>query len=82
MNRGLHLRRQPAAQEGREQHEEKPSAVEPRERDDVQHPQVHRDHPDELEERGGAELGDGRCHEEDLDRSANRRWPGLTRGPI
>src|SRR5438876_9992637 len=38
---GLDLRREPSAKRRGKQHEEETSAVEPRERDDVEHPEVH-----------------------------------------
>src|SRR6266850_5736484 len=73
---GLRLWREAHAEDAAQKHEEEPAAVETRERDDVEHGEVHRQHADELEEVREPVLRDLSGDAEDLDRPPDLRTAG------
>src|SRR5687768_4804498 len=73
---GLDLRCKADAEDAAEEHEEEATPVETRERNDVEHRQIHGEHSDELEERRQSELRHLPGDAEDLDRAADRRRVG------
>src|ERR1700716_1070396 len=68
MDSGLDLRREAPAEDPADEDEEEASAVEARERHDVEHREVHREHADELQERRDPVLRDLPRDAKDLDR--------------
>src|SRR5438093_1192363 len=73
VDRGLELRRESLAEDAGDEDEEEATAIEARERDDIQHREVHGQQADELEVRADAELRDLSDDDEDLDRAADLR---------